>query len=888
MSSGLAQIDRYLSPRARSDLAEAIAEAGGNEVFFLGRPGEDGTIDDVEVYCRGHKTAVPALRQIGRPGEVVIHNHPSGGLTPSEPDLALASHYGQEGVGFFIVDNRATAVYVVVEPLRNEVQDTDPAAVEAAFTAPDALPRVLGAYEPRPQQLAMAQAVARAQNRGRVQVVEAGTGTGKSLAYLLPSAMRALANGERVAVSTRTIHLQQQLLHKDAPVARRLFGDELTIALLKGRGNYLCRRKLEGRLAVLDEDMDEREREFLIQVETWSKATSDGSLSDLPFLPDRDLWETVQSNTEHTLRVRCPHYETCFYYASRRTAAQARLLLVNHNLLLADLALKSEGGGASLLPTYEHVVLDEAHHLEDVATSFAGSDVTTQGLLRQLGHIRPARGRSRGVAMKLLLGLDGAGSQDEVTFLRRELETLLERTESARAEIRLQMDEVGDVVQRVLEGQPALPPVVAIEDRGADASQWTHTEDAPATSPPPDRNTLDRRARTGQGNTLRLGDDLEQRDPPFHQFLIERTSAISAALLRVAKAADAVSATFKEMPEGWRRKYLQQRLDLDSAQRRLVDGASALQASLSPHEDMVRWIELRRGRDDIVRVRFVVRPIEVDDLVRATLVEPVRSLVLTSATLSVDGRFDHFRSRVGLDEHPAVAERVDELMIESPFDHAQQVLLGLPTDIPEPSSRGYEDSVVHAVADAIAVARGRTFVLFTSYSQLRRVADRVGRLLGGSTRILRQGDLPRDQLLQAFVGAGQAALFGTDSFWEGVDVQGQALSCVILPRLPFRVPSEPVQVARAERIEERGGNSFSELSVPQAVLKFRQGFGRLIRHRDDRGVVLVLDRRITSKYYGRKFLGSLPEGIRPVREPMGDFLRRMDSFFSARGLPGDS
>ena len=878
MSAGLAQVERYITPRARSDIAEAIAEAGGNEVFFLGRRNDQGLVDDVTVHCRGHKTAVPALLQIGRHGEVVIHNHPSGALFPSDPDLRLASHYGQEGVGFYIVANDASAVYVVVEAPKSTMQATDLDAVETTFVSDGALPALLPGYEPRAQQVDMARRVAHAQNDGRVQIVEAGTGTGKSLAYLLPSAMRALANGERVAVSTRTIHLQQQLLRKDAPIARRLFGDELEVSLLKGRGNYLCKRKLEHRLSIVDEGMEAAERDGLLQIAEWASTTSDGSLTDLPFVPDRDLWESVQSNTEHTLRVRCPHYETCFYYRSRRQASRAQLLLVNHHLLLADLALKAEGSGVSLLPKYDHVVLDEAHHLEDVATDFAGSDVTTLGLLRQLGRLRPTRGRRRGIAMGLLMALDGAGESDEAVFMRRELEVLLDRTESARAEVRLQMGEIAHATQRVLEGQPALPEPVHIEDRGADASLWTNTEVAPVGSPPPDRSTLERRERTGQGNTLRIEDDLEQSDPRFFTFLVERTSLMASALTSVAKAADAVSGTFKEMPEKWRRKYLQLNMDLVSVQRRIVDGAAALTTALAPDEDLVRWIELRRGRDDDVRARFVVRPIEVGELVRSTLVAQAKSLVMTSATLSVDGSFDHFRLRCGLKDGGPVEARTEEQWIASPFDYGRQVLLGLPTDIPEPGSYGYEESVVHAVTDAIAVCGGRTFVLFTSYGQLRRVADRVGALLGREYRILRQGDLPRDQLLRTFASGRNTALFGTDSFWEGVDVRGDALSCVILPRLPFRVPSEPVQVARAQRIEERGGNPFSEMSVPQAVLKFRQGFGRLVRHRDDRGVVLVLDRRITSRRYGGRFIRSLPREIRPVREPMGDILRRIDDF----------
>jgi ATP-dependent DNA helicase DinG len=821
VTGGLQGIEHRITPRARVEISDAIEEAQGNEVFFLAKRDEDGLVEDVEVHCRGHKTAVPALLQLGRPGEVVIHNHPSGRLTPSDADLRLAAHYGQEGVGFYIVDNTAEAVYVVVEPPKNEAKSVGDDAVGLVFTAEGALPAMLDGFEPRPGQIELAQQVARTQNGDRVLVAEAGTGTGKSLAYLLPSAMRALSNGDRVAIATRTIHLQQQLMNKDVPVVRQLF-PEIRAALLQGRGNYLCKRKLQGRLAEVSAKSDPDERRFLEQLQEWSDATPDGSLHDLPFVPPRDRWEGVQSNTEHTLRVRCPHYESCFYYSSRRSAAQAQLLLVNHHLLLADLHLKREGVPGGLLPRYRHVVVDEAHHLEDTATDFAGAEVTSSGILRVLGRMRPVRGRSKGVVGRLRNVLREAAPSPEKDELFAAVDSMSADTELARQVVRVRCDEVVEVLLSAEGGR---------------------------------RNVQ-----------LRLHDDLVTKRPDLHAALAEPLEQLGRELASVARSIEYTRGRFSDMDEPFRRKNVQTNMDLGSAQRRLVGYAATLRDLLTPDPDACRWIEIRTSRDGLTSPRFNRKPIDVAAVVKETLVEGTASLVLTSATLAVDDQFTHFHDRTGL-LAAAGADRTDGLLIPSPFDYGTQVLLGLPSDLPEPGRPGYEEAIADTVSALIEATRGRTFVLFTSYAALRRAADAVSSRLGPDFRILRQGELPRDALLQTFRTTPKAALFGTDSFWEGVDVRGEALSCVILPRLPFRVPSEPIQKARAERIEANGGDAFRDLSVPQAVLKFKQGFGRLVRHRDDRGAVIVLDARILRRGYGKTFVNSLPKDLRPLRAP---------------------
>ncbi len=816
-------------------------------MFFLGLLDEDGLVDEVTVHCRGHKSAVPALKQVGRPGDVVLHNHPSGRLIPSEPDLALAAHYGQEGVGFYIIDNAAEAIYVVVEPLKEHDSNVDPDEVVAAMTAPDRLPARLPDYEPREGQVAMARRVAEAQNSRGITVVEAGTGTGKSLAYLLPSAMRAVGGNERVVIATRTKHLQQQLVTSDVPVVRRLLPD-LQVAILKGRGNYLCRRKLAERLGEAGADGDEEEQRFLEQVRDWAAASAEGDIDDLPFVPQRDLWELVQSNTEHTLRVRCPHYEECFYYSSRRRASKANLLVVNHHLLLADMALRQEGLVGGLLPRYEHVVLDEAHHLEDVATDFAGRDVSTVGILRHLGRIRPTRGRRKGLAVRLRQAVDEEEVTDALVELRGALDTLLEATEDGRTTLRLHFEDVG----------------------------WTLLEAlGPADGDGP------RSGRRRQPRTFRLVDNLKEEQPSLFGLLEGRLDDVARSLTKIAAAIEDAKAHLEEMPRPFRGRFVQVSMDLATVQRRLVEAAGTLGQMLTPNGDVVRWVDVRFSQDDVPQPGFVLRPIEARGVVQDIVLPASRSLTLTSATLTVAGGFDHFLARNGLDD-PEVAARLITTEIPSPFDYAHQVFFGIPQDLPMPHERSYNDAVVEAVTEAARIAEGRTFVLLTSYRMLNHVGDAVGRRLGYGYTVLKQGDLPRERLLELFRSRPRAVLFGTDSFWEGVDVRGDALSCVILPKLPFRVPTEPVQVARAEKVEARGGDAFRELSVPQAVLKFRQGFGRLIRHRTDRGVVLVLDTRVLRKGYGRSFLRSLPPGVDATVAPLPAVLDGMAAFLRGR------
>ena len=418
-------VEERLTGEVRESIANEITEAGGNEVFFLGRLNDDGLVRDVEIMARGNSQAVPANALPAREGDVVIHNHPGGLLVPSEADLSIASNLGSQGVGFYIIDNPCERVYVVVEPQRSD-QSPDPLdldEVAAIFSPEGPLNSAHPNYEERPAQGRMARDVARVLDTSSVGVLEAGTGTGKSLAYLVPAALWALRRNCRVTIATRTINLQEQILKQDLPVLEEALGLPVKAVLIKGRGNYCCLRKrdmLEGDGGNILLDFDDLGE--VQQLMKWSRATSDGSLSDLPFVPTDANWSLVRAESDSCTRARCNHFSSCFFYRARLEAASAQLLLANHHVLFADLALRGEGHeSAAIMPRYDAVILDEAHNVEDVALSYFDAGVNRRAIMAHLGKLVSRRRAERGLVPFLrqrVKGHKGLGSGDRDRLLK--------------------------------------------------------------------------------------------------------------------------------------------------------------------------------------------------------------------------------------------------------------------------------------------------------------------------------------------------------------------------------------------------------------------------------------------------------------------------------------
>lgn len=849
---------RHFLPDAVKDLKRLVAEHGGNEVFFVGRPAEiTGKIGAVEAVARGNGHSVPAILDIAREGEVVIHNHPSGVLIPSEADLSLASHYGNCGVGFLIIDNTAEQVLVVVKPFtRRPKERLHFDQIQSRLGPTGQLANTLPGYEARPGQLEMARTVLESFNSDGLAVVEAGTGTGKSLAYLLPAALYAIANKEAVVVATHTINLQEQLFSKDAPQLMALEGlKDLRVALLKGRGNYLCNRKFEYYSGSPEELLGEEMGDAVRGLALWYQRTELGTRSELTAPLPEDLWDRLAADEDDCTRVKCEKYEQCFYFKARREAAGAHILIVNQHLLMADLAVRHAVGDykrALVLPPYRRIVLDEAHHLEEVATSFISGKVNNRALLRLAGRLVASKPSRRGNAeerrglLPILAGRLAKAGIEQATvdplyqLMNRRIEPAVESLrrmtrdylQEIAAQLRLELIELG----------------------------------------------------TPNENAFRIRQAFTET-PLWLEVIQSRLTELESCILQLTSQLNTLCERLDTLPERFKQTEQQLLLELAAMKTRLLSHQKRLREFLAGGENLVRWIEIEQSRQFEPSAALCTSPIEVAEILSEMVFEPLKTTVMTSATLTAAGKFDYFQERVGL-EH-VDASRIKRLSVVSPFDYARQVYFAIPTDLPDPRDRSHQDRLIDVVEEAVLASGGGAFVLFTSYQLLNAVCEAIKARGRVPYPILKHGEEPRHRLLDRFKSFNHSILFGTDSFWEGVDVQGEALRMVIITRLPFQVPSEPVQEARAERIKERGMDPFQHISLPQAIIKFKQGFGRLIRHKGDRGVVMVLDQRIAGKAYGRHFLEAV-HGVQPFFGPSARLLQDMRDFFAGRPVAARS
>ncbi|HUE95613.1 MAG TPA: helicase C-terminal domain-containing protein [Longimicrobiaceae bacterium] len=817
--------DLRLESHAAERVRAEISRAAGNEVCFVASVDDEGRLSEPRVVARGNASAVLAAIRTFRPGQVVLHNHPSGDLTPSHPDLAIAERLWAEGLGFAITNNRADDLYVVVAPAPPRTLDPiDPHGLEADLAPGGVLSRAHPGYEDRPDQRALAATIAELYHRGGIAVAEAGTGIGKSVAYLLPAIRWAVQNRERTVVSTNTINLQEQLVRKDLPFLSRALDVPLRFALVKGRQNYVSIRR--AKLAAISAASlfpDSKESELKAIVE-WTEQTRDGSLSDLPFRPSVEVWDEVVSDSDVCLRARCPHFESCFYQRSRRDAASADILVVNHHLLFSDLAVRQAAGNFSapaVLPHYQRLVLDEAHNLEETATRHLGARLSRRGysrLLRRLEH------RGKG---------------------------LLPAFEKALA------SRPGDLLVRGcldLIQQRLRPELEGAWKRGSEV--FRHAAGL---------------ARSEPGGVVRLQSGFAAH-PVWREGLEEDLAATIAHLDTLVSGFEMLRERISN-DERLAESLEEQLLEVRGAASRLDAAAAAFRTALREEGgegEVVRWIEFRAaprfqaadsGDGNVV---LASAPLDLAAVLRETLWERIPTAVLTSATLATREGFNFVRQRLGLSDGLDVSEAV----YTSPFDFPSQSVLVVPRDLPLP---GRDDDPAHAAAtervvlDLAELTDGGIFVLFTSYRALNRLATSIRRGTHASRwPLFVHGEAPRAQLLESFTASGRGILLGTDSFWEGVDVPGHPLRGIVIAKLPFKVPSEPVTSARIEAIEARGENSFLTYMLPHAAIRLKQGFGRLIRSRSDRGAVVILDGRIVTKSYGSYLLESLPPARRIV------------------------
>ena len=822
-----------IAPGVRAFLAGEIAAAGGREVSFVAQVDRDGVVTGARAVARGTVDLVLALPGAAQRGEMLLHNHPSGRLDPSGPDLNVASRLHDGGVGFGIIDNGATALYVVVEvPHDRPVFRIDPFDVIDTLGEGGPVAAQLGQYEDRRCQRDMAAYIADGYNDGGVQLLEAGTGVGKSFAYLVPALHWARANGERTVVSTNTINLQEQLVGKDLPLLRRALGTEEytpTFALLKGWRNYLCLSRMHQAVASQRTLLEQDKLDELIGIAEWAGHTADGTLSDLPVTPSAEVWDEVSAEADLCTRLKCSHFDRCFLFRARRRAAEADVVVVNHHLLAADLSVRQAQDNweeAAVLPPYKRLVLDEAHHLEDVAAGHLGIQVSSRAVRRLLSRFeRNGRGLAPTLAHELM------GRSDLLS--RASLDLLRQRLIPAIADARRASESMFLRLYERLDGAP--------------------------------------------GRQLRLTDDFAT-DEIWEEGLGFELDAALVGFRALRETVEIIAERLDESEDTERRGTILQ--ELRAVMRRLDAVSDGLNRTLRPASGgtpTVRWLERsQRGQ----QVTLAAVPLDLAPVLRSLLFDRLDTVVLTSATLAAGGDFGFLESRLGLGgENTPVTVRE---AFASPFDYPSQCMFGIPNDMPEPreDEHAHATAVVQVVTDLAYASDGGMFVLFTSHASLRKAAHEVRAVLGTRWPILVQGEAPRDVLLRRFREAENAILLGTDSFWEGVDVPGRALRTLVLNKLPFKVPSEPLTAARLERLAEEGQDGFMNYLLPHAALKLKQGFGRLIRSRQDMGVVVLLDSRVVTKRYGPLLLGGLPRAQRiigswaQVRTSCEDFFAR--------------
>jgi ATP-dependent DNA helicase DinG len=615
-------------------------------------------------------------------------------------------------------------------------------------------------YEYRPGQIDMARAVMRAFENRRHLIVEAGTGTGKTLAYLVPAVAAALGGRGRVVISTGTKNLQEQLMEKDIPFLQSIMQKSFKAAYMKGRNNYVCLHRLgraEGSPVL--EGLDEAD--YFEEVCNWARSSAMGDRAELSNLPEAlSFWRHVDARSETCLGPKCTDFDACFITRMRDRAQEAEIVVVNHHLFFADLALRN-GMYGSVLPDYAAVILDEAHLVEDVASEYFGAQISNyqiEDLIRDIGFI----------------SFEDAEADREITKTSARVMRLADNFWMGFRDGR------GD------EGRYPIIP-----------------------------GTFARRNEDGEMKSTRLGD---------------LYVSVDGALGRLETTLDALKDKPAEV-ENIVRRIRQSRFDLQF----IVTGLD---------KKFVFWVE-RRGRGLFLRAS----PIDVSGILEDKLFEKVDTVVLTSATLSSAGNFSFIRERLGLD-------RADDLIAESIFDYRSQALLYLPERMPDPRSREWSEAAASEVIKIVNATEGRAFVLATSLAGMQSLYERAMPEI--EYPCLLQGTASKGRLLERFRQTPNAVLFATSSFWQGVDVRGEQLSCVIIDKLPFAVPTDPIVAARQRHIEDEGGSSFFEYSVPQAIISLKQGLGRLIRSTTDRGVLAVLDPRLRTKSYGKLFLQSLP------------------------------
>ena len=798
--------DRF-SEESLQTIKKYLEEHNNKSMIFKATFDEDEKIQKpffLSLYKK--KSFEETLTKVGK-NEVVIRTTKPNQLYPSDMELELSEElYTRRNIAYCLLSSDLDDFYFVQDIDRIFLEEID---IENYFAKDGILAKEIKGFEYREEQEEMAQYIQDAINEDRKIIVEAGTGTGKTLAYLIPSIKWAVTNKKKVIIATNTINLQEQLLLKDIPLAKSIIKDEFSYVLVKGRNNYVCKR-LFNELALgksIDiETFSMEAREQIEYILKWGNKTKTGDKAELPFEVYPDVWELVQSTTELCLGKKCPYRKECFYMKTRMEKMEADILISNHHVFFADLNVRAETDFDSeylILPRYDMVIFDEAHNVESVARSYFSVEVSKISFTRLLNRIyqkKNKRKKEKSALIRVEDTVDEKNLEDSEQYIY-----LLNTLKEEISILQNIGDEYFDEIRKIYE---------------------TNTE-------APIKKSLNNFEMTKS----RFLENLREKKDIFQSKLADFLNLMMS---------------FNNVIDGEKDKNPEV-INFNNHLKMFKAYIDSFKFINSFEDDnYIYWLDINSKRTNVI---LTATPLNIAQKLSTVLFDNLDRLVFASATIVVNGNFDYFKKSLGLDEEDCI-----EAIIKSPFDYDEQMSVYIPSDIQDSENiNAFVSDASKFILNILLKTNGKAFILFTSYTMLNQIYYSISKKLKDKGfEVFLHGDKPRSQIIKEFKEAENPILFGTTSFWEGVDVQGENLSNVIITKLPFLVPTDPVVSAISKKIEEDGGNSFMDFQLPEAIIKFKQGVGRLIRKKTDSGNIFILDNRILKKRYGSLFINALP------------------------------
>ena len=801
-------IKERFSEESLQTIKEYLIENDNKSIIFKATFDENEVIQEpffLSLYKK--KTFEETLTKVKR-DEVVIRITKPNQLYPNDLELELSEElFNRRNIAYCLLSSDLDDFYFIQDIDRTNLEKID---IEDYFSEDGILVNEIKGFEHRHEQEEMAKNIQNAINDNRKIIVEAGTGTGKTLAYLIPAIKWAITNKKKVIIATNTINLQEQLLLKDIPLAKSVIKDEFTYALVKGRSNYLCKRlftELSLGKSIDIESFSMEAREQIEYILKWGNKTKTGDKAELPFEVYPDVWELVQSTTELCLGKKCPFRKECFYMKTRMKKMEADILISNHHVFFSDLNVRAETDFDSeylILPRYDMVIFDEAHNIESVARSYFSVEVSKISFTRLLNRIYQKKNKRKKEKSALIRVEDTIDEKDledsqQYAYLLNTLKEEISILQNIG-------DEYFDEIRKIYE---------------------TNTE-------APIRKSLNNFEMTKS----RFLENLREKKDIFQTKLADFLNLMMMSFNNV------IDEEKEKNPEVIN---FNNHLKMFKA---YIDSFKFINSF--EDDNYIYWLDINSKRTNVL---LTATPLNIAEKLSTVLFDNLDRLVFASATIVANGNFDYFKKSLGLDEEDCI-----ECIIKSPFNYDEQMSVYIPTDIQDSENiNAFVTDASKFILNILLKTGGKAFILFTSYTMLNQIYYSISKkLMNKGFEVFLHGDKPRSQLIKEFKEAENPILFGTTSFWEGVDVQGENLSNVIITKLPFLVPTDPIVSAISKKIEEDGGNSFSDFQLPEAIIKFKQGVGRLIRKKTDRGNVFILDSRIIKKRYGSAFIKALP------------------------------